>query len=630
MNRIRSIKSNLTAFAVCAALMAVAGTAEAKRLGEIRTSQYRDLQARLCRGWNTWYNNSMTSHTFLPDGFTVNFGFALHNGKEYTRDPLKRGTSQMGIIPGLRSDDGRYTSVRWVQKAYSLTLETAADGEDFVALVTPSNRTGHLVIAEVSYPWDQDGTVGRAGEAIFGTRGARTFTVRTTAIPASVPYVPTTAPRLAVRQEGKVGFYVGRERTLAEIEALIAERRAEQEKRVAAYGDKADAFRAMQTILAWNTIYDAPNRRAIAPVSRNWNYNWEGWVLFDWDTYFAAWMLSSFNRDLAYANAVAITKCITGEGFIPNYECATSISDNRSQPPIGSRTILAIFNRYHDRWLLEETYDELLSWNRWWPKARACGDGYLAWGSHNLNGDGTRTVRDLQSAKYESGLDNSPAFDEAKMLPETCTMDQADVGLMSMYVMDCKALAEIAGILGRKAHREELLERAKRYGGKLRTMWDEKTGIYRDVRLGTGRFLDVLTPCNFYPMLAGVATEAQAARMMKEHYFNPEEFHGEYVMPASARNARGFNDNNYWRGRIWGPMNFLVYLGMRDYKVDAARKDLVERSRNLLMKNWKLNDGIYENYNSVSGLGGDHGSSDAFYHWGALLTYMGIMEDERK
>ena len=93
MDKIKSLKPNLTAFAVCAALMAVAGTAEAKRLGEIRTSQYRDLQTRLCRGWNTWYNNSMTSHTFLPDGFTVNFGFALHNGKEYVRDPQgPRGT----------------------------------------------------------------------------------------------------------------------------------------------------------------------------------------------------------------------------------------------------------------------------------------------------------------------------------------------------------------------------------------------------------------------------------------------------------------------------------------------------------------------------------------------------------
>ena len=159
-------------------------------------------------------------------------------------------------------------------------------------------------------------------------------------------------------------------------------------------------------------------------------------------------------------------------------------------------------------------------------------------------------------------------------------------------------------------------------------MWDEKTGIYRNFRVGSRQFLDVLSPCNFYALLSGTATNEQADRMINEHYFNPEEFYGEFVMPASARNARGFKDNNYWRGRIWAPLNFLVYLGMKDYRtptVDKARADLVERSRNLLMKNWKENGGIYENYNSVTGAGGDAGASDAFYHWGALLTFIGIL-----
>ena len=258
-----------------------------------------------------------------------------------------------------------------------------------------------------------------------------------------------------------------------------------------------------------------------------------------------------------------------------------------------------------------------------------CGDGFLAWGTHGWNKDGTRRAQALHLAKYESGLDNSPMFDEAKMLPETCTMDQADVGLMAMYVMDCKALAEIAGILDRRGDREELLGRAKSYADKLQTMWDEKTGIYRNVRMPGNSFLDVLSPCNFYPLLSGTATNEQADRMINEHYFNPEEFYGEFVMPASARNARGFKDNNYWRGRIWAPLNFLVYLGMQDYRtptVDKARADLVERSRNLLMKNWKENGGIYENYNSVTGAGGDAGASDAFYHWGALLTFIGIVD----
>ena len=85
--------------------------------------------------------------------------------------------------------------------------------------------------------------------------------------------------------------------------------------------------------------------------------------------------------------------------------------------------------------------------------------------------------------------------------------------------------------------------------------------------------------------------------MVREHYFNPREFHGEWVMPFDCAQCTGFQDQNYWRGRIWGPMNFLVYLGMRNYDLGPARTDLAERSHKLLMKSWQSDRAIYENYN---------------------------------
>ncbi len=42
--------------------------------------------------------------------------------------------------------------------------------------------------------------------------------------------------------------------------------------------------------------------------------------------------------------------------------------------------------------------------------------------------------------------------------------------------------------------------------------------------------------------------------MVREHYFNPAELHGEWVIPSVARNVPDFADQDYWRGRIWGPM----------------------------------------------------------------------------
>ena len=35
---------------------------------------------------------------------------------------------------------------------------------------------------------------------------------------------------------------------------------------------------------------------------------------------------------------------------------------------------------------------------------------------------------------------------------------------------------------------------------------------------------------------------------------------------------------------------------------------------------------IYENWNAITGEGGDRSSCDTFYHWGALLGFMALLE----
>ena len=224
---------------------------------------------------------------------------------------------------------------------------------------------------------------------------------------------------------------------------------------------------------------------------------------------------------------------------------------DRSQPPIGSTVILNIYKRYPEKWFLTEVYDELLRWNRWWPKNRDV-SGYLCWGSQ-LVADTLPTfcqAHNLQAAKFESGLDNSPMYDSVPFNPQTNTMELADVGLMSIYIADCNSLADIADILGKSGDAAELRKRSLSYTHTLGSMWDDKAGIFLNLRLDTKQKSYRLSPTNFYPMLAKACSQAQAARMIKEHYYNPAEFYGEYVLPSIARNDPAFKDNDYWRGRI--------------------------------------------------------------------------------
>jgi neutral trehalase len=335
-------------------------------------------------------------------------------------------------------------------------------------------------------------------------------------------------------------------------------------------------------------------------------------------------------RDLAYADTIETLQESTPEGFVPNYARAGGWkSSDRSEPPVGAITVLDLYRKYRDGWLLRDTFDPLLRWNRWWDEHRAQ-DGYLVWGTdagnRPVNPD-DNAIGTLQGAKYESGLDNSPMYDGAPFHPETNRMHLADVGLMSLYVADCNALAEIAIVLGKHPEEQELRTRGERYSARLQTLWDEKTGMFLNKNLDTGDLSPRLSPTNFYPLLAKAATPRQAARMVNEHLLNPQEFWGEWVIPSIARSDPAFRDQDYWRGRIWGPMNYLVYLGLLNYDQPAARKQLAQKSLALFNQEWRLNGHVHENYNAITGMGDDVGSSDRFYHWGALLGLIDYLEN---
>ena len=45
------------------------------------------------------------------------------------------------------------------------------------------------------------------------------------------------------------------------------------------------------------------------------------------------------------------------------------------------------------------------------------------------------------------------------------------------------------------------------------------------------------------------------------------------------------------------------------------------------MREWRSHRRVHENYNSTTGQGGDVKDSNPYYHWGALLGYIGMREE---
>jgi hypothetical protein len=600
-------------------------------------AHYDSLQKNLARGWNTWNTQSVLSHVLLPEGLALNICLldTRITGERYLREAYisQKSKRPETITPGLHAYDGSYTELVLEWNNARIRVQSTTLGEDLLLLVTPLQLPGRQprLVLESGMLWNRPGQISRQGETLLAALAGRSISVKSTG-KITEDYVPATGPYLSFLLDTPLGLYTGRDKSLQEIERYIEKQKKAQEAKAAPYAGLADTYQAVQSVMAWNTIYDPVRGKVITPVSRFWNTFFGGnSVLFCWDTYFASLLASLDNKELAYANAVEVSAAIKKYGMVPNYVGDAGLgSPDRSQPPVGSRVVLDIYRKYGEKWFLELLFDDLLTWNRWWPKHRAK-NNYLCWGSDSLpppyNDDASNN---WQGAAYESGLDNSPMYDKVPFNKQTHLMELADVGLMSLYVMDCQSLAQMATILGRKAELKELQKREQVFTKSLQSLWDEKQGIFLNRRTDSGEKSLVISPTNFYPMLAKVATPAQARRMMQDHYFNPQEFYGEWVIPSTPRNNAAFSSQDYWRGRIWGPMNFLVYLGLQNYELPEARKDLVNKSNELLLRTWREKKLVHENYQAITGKGINEDEkinrSDSFYHWGALLGLIPLLE----
>jgi len=152
--------------------------------------------------------------------------------------------------------------------------------------------------------------------------------------------------------------------------------------------------------------------------------------------------------------------------------------------------------------------------------------------------------------------------------------------------------------------------------------------MYLNRRTDTGTFDHRLSPFHFHALFSRKVGQERAERIIREHMLNPEEFWGEYVLPSIARNDPAYPDNDYWRGRIWAPMNFLAYMAMREYDLPGERKMLAEKSAELILKEWLTKGHVHENYDAENGEGCHLKNSDRFYHWGGLLSMIALMEKE--
>lgn len=301
-----------------------------------------------------------------------------------------------------------------------------------------------------------------------------------------------------------------------------------------------------------------------------------------WDTAYLIVGVKYMSYDIAKQAVLAILQCSKEDGFLPHMVTPSGHSEI-TQPPVLSWAALELYKFGKDIDFLKEVYSRLSK--------------YLKWDIENrdINGNGLPewiVGSDPFCRCDESGMDNTPRFDEAN------EMDCIDFS--AFLANDMRCLSQIAKIIGKDDESDYWKEKFETLKEKINTiLWDENDGFYYDRKLSDGEFHKVKSVASFIPLFAGVCDESKAKKLV-EHLKNPKEFGTPFPIPTVSADDKTYKSRDMFCGTVWLNFNYLIALGLEDYGFNAEAQDLRKKTIETL-KHWYLNDGVlYEFYDSMN------------------------------
>lgn len=233
------------------------------------------------------------------------------------------------------------------------------------------------------------------------------------------------------------------------------------------------------------------------------------------------------------------------------------------------------------------------------------------------------------------GMDNDPATFGR---PQFST---ANIYLNSFMCVELQAVAKIFRMFGEEkkalsfeAKRECLIEAIQE------ECWDKRDKIFYSVDVdiktrkydwfhqGLGVFWKTLPikvrvwSC-FLPMYAGIATEEQAAELVK-HIFDNDTFNTEYGIVTLSKDEKMFdlsvtNNPSNWLGPIWLVANYCVFRGLLNYGYRKEAELMCERTLTLLGRDLETSGSLHEYYDPFTG---EPIMNGGFINWNILALNM--------
>jgi hypothetical protein len=296
-----------------------------------------------------------------------------------------------------------------------------------------------------------------------------------------------------------------------------------------------------------------------------------------WDSAFHAIGWRHIDPGMARDALSAVLDCQDADGFVA-HQARPDWQSELTQPPVLAYAVELVNRVVPDHAWVQELYPKLVS--------------YLRWDQENRDRDGAGLVEwEISEFEHcrsgESGCDNSPRFDEGRLL------DAPDFN--AYLANDLDSLARLAPLAGRP----EDAPRWRAAADRLRTLinrrlWDEEDGFYFDLDPATGSLKKVWASSGFMPLLCGAPDAAMAQRLVA-HLYDDGPF--DTALPVASVSPR---DPAYrpdmWRGPSWVNHSWLIAEGLDRYGYRAAARRIRDRWCEVLVRDHGRYGTFFEYY----------------------------------
>ena len=235
--------------------------------------------------WQTYSNPTMGAHVLMPTGLRVAATLAsAADGKVLGDLSVFRRSDPALLLAGLHSLNGSdYTQLSvgsWGARVCDVSFETTVVDAQlyFLATANGTDCAGLRLLVRPGMMEERFGVVAMGADGASATAAVPGFArVTVTAVGAApVPFSKGGDVYIALplADGGVVGYatgYAAQPPPIAAMQAAIAAARAIVLASFAKYGDLADIYEAMASILAWNTMF-TPVEGVVTPVSRGWDF----------------------------------------------------------------------------------------------------------------------------------------------------------------------------------------------------------------------------------------------------------------------------------------------------------------------------------------------------------------------